>query len=103
MTKPSLGRVSRLPNVSLADAKAHLRIGFAADDTYITGIIEAAEGYVGSVGVAIAAPIQPSVRHAILMIVAHFYNNREAVTVDAVNAMPFGVNALLQPYREQSL
>ncbi|RVI95669.1 phage gp6-like head-tail connector protein [Sinorhizobium medicae] len=89
--------------VSLADAKAHLRISFTADDAYITGIVEAAEDYVESVGVAFATPIQPAVRHAVLLIVSHFYNNREAVTVEAINAMPFGVNALLQPYREQTL
>jgi len=89
--------------VSLEDAKAHLRIGFDADDAYITGIIEAAENYVESVGVAFATPIQPAVRHAVLLITSHFYNNREAVTVEAVNAMPFGVNALLQPFREQTI
>lgn len=89
--------------VDLAEAKAHLRVSFAADDAYIAGIIEAAEDYVESVGVAIASPIQPAVRHAVLLIVSHFYNNREAVTAETVNAMPFGVNALLQPYREQSL
>ncbi|MDX0623485.1 phage gp6-like head-tail connector protein [Sinorhizobium medicae] len=89
--------------VSLADAKAHLRISFTADDAYITGIVEAAEDYVESVGVAFATPIQPAVRHVVLLIVSHFYNNREAVTVEAINAMPFGVNALLQPYREQTL
>lgn len=89
--------------VALEDAKAHLRITFAADDAYITGIIQAAENYVESVGVAFATPIQPAVRHAVLLITSHFYNNREAVTVEAVNAMPFGVNALLQPFREQTI
>lgn len=89
--------------VDLADAKAHLRINFAADDAYITGLIEAAEDYVESVGVAFATPIQPAVRHAVLLIVSHFYNNREAVTTAGIAAMPFGVNALLQPFREQSL
>lgn len=89
--------------VALEDAKAHLRITFAADDAYINGIIEAAENYVESVGVAFATPIQPAVRHAVLLITSHFYNNREAVTVEAVNAMPFGVNALLQPFREQTI
>lgn len=92
-----------MSEVDLADAKAHLRITFAADDAYITGLIEAAEDYVESVGVAFATPIQPAVRHAVLLIVSHFYNHREAVTAEAVNAMPFGVNALLQPFREQSL
>lgn len=93
-----------MASVALADAKAHLRIGFDTDDAYITGIIEAAEDYVETVGVAIATPtIQPAVRHAVMLIVSHFYNNREAVTAEAVKAMPFGVDALLQPHREQDL
>ncbi|WP_077960089.1 head-tail connector protein [Ensifer adhaerens] len=89
--------------VSLAEAKAHLRITFAADDAYITGIIEAAEGYVQTIGVSFGSPLQPAVRHAVLLIVSHFYSNREAVTAAGIAAMPFGVNALLQPYREQNL
>ncbi|WP_028748505.1 head-tail connector protein [Rhizobium mesoamericanum] len=89
--------------VDLAEAKAHLRVSFAADDAYIDGIIGAAEDYVSSVGVAFATPIQPAVKHAILLIVGHFYNNREAVTAAGIAAMPFGVNALLQPFREQAL
>ena len=89
--------------VSLSDAKAHLRVNHSGDDIYIASVIEAAEGHVESVGVAIATPIQPAVRHAVLLITSHFYNHREAVTAEAVNAMPFGVNALLQPYRTQDL
>lgn len=89
--------------VALADAKAHLRITFNSDDAYVTSLIEAAEDHVSSVGVAFATPIQPAVRHAILLIVGHFYNNREAVTAAGIAAMPIGVNALLQPFREQSI
>lgn len=89
--------------VTLEEAKAHLRITFAADDAYITGITEAAEGHVQSIGVTFASPLQPAVRHAVLLIVSHFYNNREAVTEAGIAAMPFGVNALLQPYREQTI
>lgn len=89
--------------VALEDAKAHLRITFAADDAYITGIIEAAEDYIARTGVEFSTPLPPAIRHAVLLTVSHFYNNREAVTAENVNAMPFGVNALLQPYREQGL
>jgi uncharacterized phage protein (predicted DNA packaging) len=89
--------------VALDQAKAHLRVTWTEDDAYITGIIEAAEDYVQSAGVAFASPLQPAVRHAVLLIVGHHYNNREAVTDASVREMPFGVNALLQPYREQSL
>ncbi|KQP36691.1 head-tail connector protein [Methylobacterium sp. Leaf100] len=50
-------------------------------------------GYVDS---AVPAPI----RHAILLMVGHLYENRMAVTAaTSMGAMPMGVDALLSPYR----
>jgi uncharacterized phage protein (predicted DNA packaging) len=89
--------------VSLDEAKAHLRIGFDTDDDYVTGLLEAAEGYVQEVGVALATPIDPPVRHAILLLCSHWYANRDAAGEKPSTAIAFGVNALLQPYREQNL
>lgn len=43
------------------------------------------------------------IKVAILMLVAHWYRNREPVTVGAaVENLPFGVEALLSPYRVYS-
>lgn len=89
--------------VSLEDAKAHLRISFTADDDYVTGLLEAAEAYIAEVGVAIAAPIQAPVRHAVLMLCSHWYSNRDAAGEKPSVAIEFGVNALLAPYREYTL
>lgn len=38
------------------------------------------------------------IRQAILLLVGHFYDNREAVG-SSMNELPFAVNALLSPYR----
>lgn len=45
--------------------------------------------------------ITPSINHACLMLVAHWYANRETVANNMVNVaeMPFSVVHLLQPYR----
>jgi len=86
--------------VSLAEAKAHLRISFNADDDYVTGLLEAAEGYVSSIGVAIVTPVPAPIRHAILLLVSHWYANRDAAGEKPSHAVEFGVDALLAPYRE---
>ncbi|MDW9583458.1 phage gp6-like head-tail connector protein [Sinorhizobium meliloti] len=89
--------------VSLAEAKAHLRIGFTSDDAYVTSLLEAAEGYVSEIGVALAAPVPAPVKHAILLLVSHWYGAREAAATEPPKAIAFGVDALLQPFREQNL
>lgn len=44
------------------------------------------------------------IRHAILLLVGHLYENRMAVTAaTAMGAMPLGVDALLSPYRVWSV
>ncbi len=92
-----------MSEVTLAEAKAHLRIGFDADDAYVTSLIEAADGYVSEIGVATAAPVPAPVKHAILLLVSNWYNAREAAGEKPSQAIAFGVDALLQPYREQTL
>lgn len=89
--------------VALADAKSHLRISFSDDDAYVMALIEAAEGYVSEIGVAVAAPVPAPVKHAIILLVSHWYNAREAAGEKPSAPIAFGVNALLQPYREQNL
>ena len=44
--------------------------------------------------------VPPAVRAAILLMIGHLYENREAVIVgQAVNTLPLAVDALLAPYR----
>lgn len=48
-------------------------------------------------GAACPAPV----KHAILLLVSHLYENREASTELALRDIPFGVDALLKDYRQQ--
>lgn len=54
----------------------------------------------GEAAVDVPAPV----RHALLLLVAHWYENREPVEIGAgVNAIPTMVSELLQPYRRRRL
>lgn len=54
--------------------------------------------YVAGYGSAAAVPMP--IRQAMLLLIGHWYANREAVNVgNIVNEMPFAVMSLLQPYR----
>jgi uncharacterized phiE125 gp8 family phage protein len=49
---------------------------------------------------ATALAVPDAIRQAILLLVGHWHANREAVAVgNAVNTVPFAVDALLSPYR----
>lgn len=53
--------------------------------------------YTAGYGAASAVPA--AIRHAILMLVAHWYANREAVTAGGASALPMAVDALTHPFR----
>ncbi|WP_445222116.1 head-tail connector protein [Bradyrhizobium sp. Pa8] len=86
--------------LTLADAKAHLRVSFDSEDTYIQPLIDAAESYIESIGVTISTPPQPAVLHAVRLLVSHWYSNRDAATTEPPKAIALGVDTLLAPFRE---
>lgn len=50
-----------------------------------------------------AAGEAPELDQAALMLVAHWYANREAVSATAANELPIGVQAMIGPYRPVGL
>ena len=46
-----------------------------------------------------AATVPPGLRHALLLLLEHFYYNRSAVADVSKTVVPFGVDALLGPYK----
>ena len=89
--------------VDLAAAKAHCRVEHDGDDVAITAMIAAASGHLQSIGVDMSSPVPAAVEHAVLMLVGHFYEHREAVSDVKRVAVDIGVDRLVQPYREVHL
>jgi Phage gp6-like head-tail connector protein len=59
--------------------------------------------YVAGFGV-LASDLPAPIRHAVMMLVAHYYENREIVAQTAgTTLLPLGVRALLDPYKSRKL
>ena len=94
--------------VDLALFKKHVRADDFADDEYLEHLLETAESAVITAtnrtqeelaqmgGGAVPAPI----KHAILMLGAHWYNQRESVSSVQMHAVPDSLQALIKPYRK---
>lgn len=46
-----------------------------------------------------AAAVPPPIKHAMLLLVGHWFENREGTFGGSMTELPMGVNALLAPYR----
>jgi uncharacterized phiE125 gp8 family phage protein len=54
-------------------------------------------------GFASASDVPMAIKHAMLLIIGHWYENREQVTTERLATVPFGVEALLDPLRMWTL
>lgn len=96
--------------VSLALFKKHVRADdFADDDEYLQHLLDTAESAVIKAtnrtqeelaqmgnGHDVPTPI----KHAIMMLGAHWYNQRESVSNVQMHAVPDSLQALIKPYRK---
>lgn len=96
--------------VSLALFKKHVRADdFADDDEYLQHLLDTAESAVITAthrtqeelaqmgnGHDVPTPI----KHAIMMLGAHWYNQRESVSNVQMHAVPDSLQALIKPYRK---
>ena len=95
--------------VSLALFKKHVSADdFADDDEYLEHLLDAAETAVITAtnrsqeeleqmgGGKVPTPI----KHAIMLIGAHWYNQRESVSSVQMHAVPDSLQALIKPYRK---
>lgn len=82
--------------------------GYHGDDAYLQTLLDAAEEWVclsthrELTELCDAHGLKPSVRHAVLMLAAHWYAQREAAVGGTMSPAPYGVSALLAPFRRLS-
>ena len=93
--------------VTLEDARRHCRIdqSVADFDLELQIALEASVDHLRSIDVNMDAdPLPPALAQAVLLLVAHFFSNKEAVVYDRpMQVTPLGVARLIAPYRGVSL
>ena len=76
--------------LTLPEAKKHLNVDHDEDDDFITELIGVEE---------ISGVLPPALRHALRMIVARFYADREGYRLGRMTELPFTISALISKYR----
>lgn len=85
--------------LTLDDAKLALRVDHDHEDVLIQGYIDAAEQWINRVTGKTFDPAPADVTLAAQMLVAHWYDARAAASEKAMQAVPFGVRALIANHR----
>lgn len=95
--------------VDLELFKKHVRADdFADDDEYLTHVLETAEVSVVTATNRTVEELKASndgtfpkpLQHAVMMLAAHWYNQREDVSTSALHTVPNSTMALIKPYRK---
>ncbi|MCW4098811.1 head-tail connector protein [Prevotella copri] len=94
--------------VSLDVFKKHVRADdFADDDDYLTELLETAESAVIKATnrskdelEQMEGKFPPMLKHAMMMLAAHWYNQRESVSTVQMHAVPDALQALIKPFRK---
>lgn len=92
--------------VTLEELKQHLNVDFDTDDAYIAGLIEPVqlliEAYLNNPLDTYVkdGKIDPRIWHAIRILAANYYANRESVTFAAPSVIAGHVELLLQPLKK---
>ncbi|MDR0249842.1 MAG: head-tail connector protein [Burkholderiales bacterium] len=105
--------------LDLEDVKTHLRVDHSEEDSYISGLMNAAlahgQRYTGCTFYEDAAALQAandrngimfddSLRQGLYLLIGHWYNSRETVLIGSIAAnLPHATSAILDLYRKPTL
>lgn len=87
--------------VSIALIRAHLNIDDDRDEALLTHYAEVAAAWIVEYTGKSFSPDRPLMVQAVLLLVAHQYESREAITFASPYQLPFGVHDLLSPLKER--
>jgi hypothetical protein len=100
------GRHSETPALMLDEIKTHLRIepGIAVEDVYLMFLEAAARHFAeNALRYPIDARANPAIKQAMLLLIAAWYRNREAISSEAIGEYELAFTALLSPERDFSV
>lgn len=95
--------------VDLALFKKHVRADdFADDDDYLRHLLDTAEQSVVRATNRSAEELSEmgggslptTLTHAVMMLAAHWYNQREGVSTSQMSEVPYTIQSLVKPYRK---
>lgn len=87
--------------VTVAEAKAHLRLESDEEDAFIESLIEQAQAVAEDYcRVTFESPAPEPVRLAVLLMVAHYYENRDTPERQIYVTLRMAFESLLYPYRD---
>lgn len=96
--------------VSLELFKKHVRADdFADDDTYLQHLLDVAQVSVVTatnrtedelIAIGGGGWLPKPIAHAIMMLAAHWYNQRESASAVQMHQVPDSLSALIKPYRK---
>lgn len=95
--------------LKLEEVKRHLNVEHDEDDGYITELMEVAEDQLAE---TLARPLYDvecscgglpaTLRHALRLLVARHYSDREGYRSGRMTELPFALSCLIAPYRKES-
>ena len=90
--------------VTVAEVKAHLRIQYDEEDAYLSGLIAQAQAAAEDFcRVTFTDDAPEPVRLAVLLMVSHYYENRDNPDKQVYITLRMAFENLLYPYRDPDL
>lgn len=91
--------------ITLEQVKHQCRIEHDDEDGLLTGYIDAAKAYAAAWIDGELDEANPAQQQALLLLIGHWYENREAVNNDyqAPAPIPHGFDAIMQRYRKMGV